>query len=81
LNNWKNRNKKSSQENNIMAGVKHAGFAPVFYFHKIHLSISKPDKWGFPDEIYKKTGEFSNCRSRHVVRNKLRLKKVYIRPA
>jgi hypothetical protein len=26
-----------------MTGVKHIGFAPVFYFHEIHKSISKLD--------------------------------------
>jgi hypothetical protein len=52
-----------------MTGVKHTGFAPVFYFHEIRLSISKAEKWGFPDEIYRKTGEFSNCWSRYVIHN------------
>jgi hypothetical protein len=42
-----------------MAGVKHVGFAPVFYFHEIHKSIQKTEKWRLSDEIYKKTGEFS----------------------
>jgi hypothetical protein len=34
-----------------MTGVKHIGFAPVFYYHEIHKSISKTEKWGLPDEI------------------------------
>jgi hypothetical protein len=67
LNNWKNRNKKSPLENNIMTGVKHIGVAPVFYFPQIPKSIPKTEKWGLPDEIYKKTGEFSNCWFRHEI--------------
>ncbi|MBT8363096.1 MAG: hypothetical protein KJP23_00225 [Deltaproteobacteria bacterium] len=48
-----------------MTGVKHNGFTPVFHFHETKKSISKTEKWKLPDEIYKKTGEFSNCGSRH----------------
>jgi hypothetical protein len=33
-----------------MTGVKHMGFAPVFYFNEIRKSISNGEKWRLPDE-------------------------------